>query len=237
MNDDKNTMPGWINPLLMFSIEDIRFGSAEQSVNPYFLVKDLCQDHSSDFMEGILARYKKISEGDLNIPIVPAEKKILEKLIWPLKAAKQAFILVNYIGCIAICGMVCEMVTIFIFDLAKIVIGSNKIDHKKQEQLFGRKFEELSQKRRIDILSAFGLISDEFYENANKVRKIRNEYLHSLEMDYSNIEQDAEESYINTFKILKSIIDLPIEGGIPKIPGHLIEYLKKTFDKNTPNGA
>jgi len=66
------------------------------------------------------------------------------------------------------------------------------------------------------VLRAYGLLNKERATDANKVRKIRNEYLHFLSKDYSKIEKDAEEAYKASFRLVKDLVDLPVgkEGKI-----------------------
>ena len=228
MSGNDKTIPGWLRPLSFSSIGELPFWPDNQPIDPSFLVKDLCLDFSSESLENIRKRYWLLTTPEFDIFVVPNEKKILEKLVWPLRAAKKSFILSDYLGCIASCGMTCEMAIIFLFDLATINVNGKPLDPKGQKQIFGRLFEELGQKRRIDVLLAYGLLNKKLAGDANKVRKIRNGYLHFLSKDYSRIEEDAEDAYKASFRLIKSLVDLPIgnEGKIV-IPERLTNYLKK----------
>jgi len=232
MSDNDKTIPGWLRPLSFSSIGELPFWPDNQPIDPSFLVKDLCLDFSSEFLENIRKRYWLLTTPEFDIFVVPNETKILEKLVWPIRKAKQAFILSDYLGCIALCGMVCEMAIIFLFDLAAIKVNGKPLNPNRQKQIFGREFEELGQKRRIDVLCVYGLLNKKLASDANKVRKIRNEYLHSLSKDYSKIEEDAVEAYKASFRLIKSLVDLPVgnEGKIV-IPEHLTNYLKKKLNE------
>jgi hypothetical protein len=232
MSGNDKTIPGWLRPLSFSSIGELPFWPNNEPIDPTFLVKDLLLDFSSEFLENIRKRYWLLTTPELDIFVVPNEKKILEKLVWPLRAAKKSFVLNDYLGCIALCGMTCEMAIIFLFDLATINVNGKPLDPKRQKQIFGRQFEELGQKRRIDVLLAYGLLNEKLAGDANKVRKIRNGYLHSLSKDYSRIEKDAEDAYKASFRLIKSLVDLPIgnEGKIV-IPERLTNYLKKKLNE------
>mgnify|MGYP000666252137 CR=1 FL=1 len=244
MSENQKTIEGWLRPLSMPSLGGFPFGADDQLIDPSELIKDLCKDRSQSFLENIRDRYRKLTT-EQDILIVPAEKKILEKLVWPLKAAKHAFILGDYLGCISLCGMVCEMDTIFIFDLVKIMIGNKILNAKHQKFIkiiirdkivdakyhrlfFDQKFEKLPQKQRIDFLFEYKLLSEDIAKDANLVKKIRNDYLHSLSKDYNKIDEDAEAAYKASCRFTKILTDLPIgKGGTVTIPGHLKVYLKK----------
>ncbi len=82
------------------------------------------------------------------------------------------------------------------------------------------------------MLLAYGLLNKKLAGDADKVRKIRNKYLHSLSKDYSNIEEDSIEAYKASFRLIKSLVDLPIgDGGRIVIPEHLTNYLKKGLNR------
>ena len=115
--DTPKTISGWLRPLSMPSIQVHPFETPERKIDPIALIRDLCRDRPEEPLAAIKERYLKLSTADLDIPIVPAENLILEKIVWPFKSAKQAFCLADYVGCIALCGMVCEMAVIFIYDL------------------------------------------------------------------------------------------------------------------------
>ena len=230
MSDNDKTIPGWLRPL-SFSIGELPFWPDNQPIDPSFLVQDLCQDFSQ---ENIRKRYWLLTSPQLDIFVVPNEKKILEKLVWPLRKAKQAFILSDFLGCIALCGMVCEMSIIFLFELAAIQATGKPLNTKQQKQIFGSTFEKLGQEKRIQALREAKLLGEELAKDADAVRKIRRQYLHFLSKSYSRIEKDAEDAYKASFRVIKSLVDLPIgnEGKIV-IPKHLTNYLRKKLNKKS----
>ena len=232
MPDNDKTIPGWLRPLSFSSIGELPFWPDNQPIDPSFLVKDLCLDFSSEFLESIRKRYWLLTTPELDIFVVPNEKKILEKLVWPLRAAKSSFILSDYLGCIALCGMVCEMAIIFLFELTAIQATGKSLSAKQQKQSFGRTFEKLGQEKRIQELHGATFLDEELAKDANAVQKIRRQYLHFLSKSYSRIEKDAEDAYKASFRLIKSLVDLPIsnEGKIV-IPERLTNYLKKKLNK------
>lgn len=218
---------GWIRPLSMPSIRILSFENPVEKIEPAMLLCDLCRDRPTDALETIKKRYLKLSTQDLDIFIVPAESPILEKIVWPLKSAKQAFCLADFIGCIALCGMVCEMAIIFIYDLAVSLWDISRLDHKCQKIFVARKYERLGQEQRIKELRKLGAITDLLTEDANTVRRIRREYLHFLSKGYANIEEDAYKAYTAAFRVIRSLVALPLgEQGKLAIPAHLRSYLE-----------
>jgi len=236
---DKNnkTIRGWIRPLSMPSIRILPFENPVEKIDPAMLVRDLCRDSPTDTLEAIKKRYLKLSTQDLDIFFVPAESLILEKIVWPLKSAKQAFCLADFISCIALCGIVCEMAIVFIYDLAANLWDISRLDSKYQKIFTGRKYERFGQDRRIKELRKLGAITNELAEDANAVQRIRREYLHFLSKDYAGLEEDAYETYIAAFRVIKSLIALPLgEQGKLAIPAHLKSYLESK-GVSSPNSA
>ncbi len=232
MSDNDKPIPSWLRPLSFSSIGELPFLSHTKPIDPSFLVQDLCQDFTQGFLENIRKRYWLLTSPQLDIFIVPNEKKILEKLVWPLRKAKQTFMLSDFLGCIALCGMACEMAIIFLLELTAIQATGKPLTTKQQKQIFGSTFEKLGQEKRIHELREAKFLGEELAKDADAVRKIRRQYLHFLSKSYSRIEKDAEDAYKASFRVVKSLVDLPIsnEGKIV-IPGHLTNYLKKKLSE------
>ncbi len=237
--DRPKTISGWLRPLSMPSIQVLPFEPPEKEIDPIALLRDLSRDQPENPLETIKTRYLRLSTSDLDIPIVPAEKKILERIIWPLKSAKQAFCIADFVGCIALCGMVCEMAIIFIYDLIASHGNPSQLSekHKKlfevtQYSLGGKaqqvkQYERYRQKQRIEILQELKAIPDQLAADANTAGEIRREYLHFLSKNYDRVEENAFEAYAATFRVVKPLVALPIgtEGAVV-VPGHLKSYLE-----------
>lgn len=126
------------------------------------------------------------------------------------------------------------MAIIFLFDLANTRNNGKLLSSKQQKQNFSNTFEKLGQEKRIQVLYTVELLSKELKKDAEAVRKIRRQYLHFLSKSYSRIEKDAEDAYKASFRLVKSLVDLPVgkEGKIV-IPPHLDNYLKKKSAKES----
>lgn len=234
MSNNDKTIPGWLRPLSFSSIGVLPFWPENQPIDPSFLLKDLCMDFSSDSLENIRKRYWLLTTPKLDIFAVPNEKKILGKLVWPLRAAKKSFVLNDYLGCISLCGMVCEMAVIFLFEVAAIHATGKPLSVGKQKEIFGTTFEKMGQEKRIQALSEAGLLPRELANDADAVRKIRRQYLHFLSKSYSRIEKDAKDAYEKSFRLTKSLVDLPVgDDGKIVIPSHLTNYLREKLNKKS----
>ena len=118
----------------------------------------------------LVQRYHEANR-ELPVDVVIAHPRIFEKLLWPLRQAIASYMLGSYVAVIALCGMVAEMLAIFLWELSSV-----KLDEKL---VFGCKFEKLRQERRVNILLAFQQISEQAKTSFDAIRTTRNKYIHS----------------------------------------------------------
>ena len=156
----------------------------------------------------------------------PAEERILEKLVWPLLHAKGSYMVGNYLGTISLCGMVCEMLAILIFEVAKPEINGARMTETSQRKLFGRTFEKLGQDRRVSILYAYDLIADELKASFDRVRRNRSQYLHLWSKEYDKLSIDAVECYRDVLKIVAFVLGQNIRDGKLLLEPKLTRYLR-----------
>jgi hypothetical protein len=216
---------GWLRPLSMSSICPLPFDKQAEEHDEVEIIRDLCDDRRGDIVAGIRARCARLSAEDEGILFVPAEKRILEKLVWPLRSAKRAFSLGDSLGCIALCGMVCEMAVVFVYDLMSLDLDVQKLPKEHQFVMIKRKYERLGQEKRIKSLTDMGAISGSAAGDLETVRKLRKDYMHFLSKSLSRAEDDASLAYACAARILKSLIGLPASGNGLRIPRHLVRYL------------
>ncbi|MBC8278250.1 MAG: hypothetical protein H8E46_08470 [FCB group bacterium] len=174
----------------------------------------------------IIERYRSVSE-KAYIFALPAEENIIEKIAGPLKNAKTSYITENYLGTIALCGMVSEMLAILLFDISEIRLNNNKMSKKQEEKLFGRRFEKLGQERRVKILSAYKLIDAETKNRFETIKNTRNKYLHLFSEKHDEISNDAKEVFLNSIELVKIIIGQEIKDGKIILNPRIISYMEK----------
>ena len=81
---------------------------------------------------------------------MPAEPTLLEKLVWPLRHAKGSYALGTHLGCIALCGMVGEMVAILLWDISKVALQGHTMTDVIDRETFNRQ----SSRLRDEIMAA-----------------------------------------------------------------------------------
>ena len=195
-------------------------------VDPMNILKALCRQKSPDIIRDIRDRESKLEEAadSLDWFIAPDEENIVEKLVMPLNSAKQAYCLADYLSCIALCGMVCEMAMVFIFEMIPKWLDIDALSEEHRRVFEKRKFEKLGQKKRIQVLLELGVILESMPTNAETVRKIWKSYLHFLSKSHSKIAEDALTAYVSTSAILKPLLHIGLDSDGLHVPKHLADY-------------
>lgn len=215
------------NPLCFFEADDAWSRLFKADVTAEHVLKYACAPDESAAIAEIVERYKHISDRSIDILAAPAEAKILQKLIWPLRHAKTAYMLGNYLGTIAMCGLVAEMVSVLIFEISDVRINNNKIERKEQTALFGSSFEDLGQQRRVDVLFAYGLIDDVTKTKFDAIRIKRKRYLHLWSEEHEQLPKDAVAAYSATVSLVAKVIGQDFQKGKLLLNPALVAYLRR----------
>jgi hypothetical protein len=175
--------------------------------------------------EAFVERYREVTAAADTISVAPAEPTILGKLIWPLRQAKGSYALGNYLGCIALCGMVGEMVAILLWDISKVDLHGKPMTEDDQRSILGNTFERLGQERRVDVLRSLNLIDDDAKSAFASLRGIRRQYLHLLSKAHSQATTDARQAYKNAVQVVALVLGQTFRDGAVVLRGDLMTYL------------
>jgi hypothetical protein len=217
-----------INPLAFIEVDDPWAGARDEPVTAEHILRFLGTPGTPGAVDDLIRRYKAVSVESPRLFAAPAEARLLEKLIWPLRQAKGSYMLGNFFGTISLCGMVGEMAAILIFDLADLRLGAGPIDVEKQKALFGSSFERLGQERRVEVLRAYGVIDETLRGAFNTIRECRRRYLHFWSTEHTALEDDARNCFKAATLIVVSALGLDIREGKlvlrPEIHSYLAEH-------------
>jgi hypothetical protein len=216
-----------INPLAFLEVDEPWASMKGQSVTAEDVLQFLCNPLNPLDLQALTQRYKRISVEDPRLFAAPAEVRLLERLIWPLRQAKGSFMVGNFLGTISLCGMVGEMAAILIFDLAEVRVNSVVADEARQKALFGSSFERLNQDRRVEVLRGNGLIDGRLKEAFDSIRTRRRRYLHLWSEDHAALEKDAIECFKAAVLIVVSALGFDVKDGKLIFRPQVFEYLKK----------
>jgi hypothetical protein len=222
-----STIQAIINPLAFLEVDEPWAGIRNESVTAEHILKFLCTPGSSSAVVDLVQRYKKVSIETPRLFAAPAEARLLERLIWPLRQAKGSYLLGNFLGMISLCGMVGEMAAILIFDLADVRLNNAPLDAEKQKALFGSSFEKLGQERRVELLRAYGMIDEPLRQAFDTIRTRRRRYLHLWSADHASLEDDAVECFKAAVVVVVSALGLSVDEGKLILRQEIYDYLAK----------
>lgn len=216
---------GFVNPLAFLDV-DSPWVAGSGSASAESTLKMLCTPGISGEVDHVIERYRQISVEPNRLFIAPHEENILAKLIWPLRHAKTSYMVGNYFGTVALCGMVAEMAAILFFEIMKPFVQGQSLDEALQRDLFGSKFERLGQERRISVLRAYNAIDGETTTALTQVKDLRRRYLHFFSQEVTSIETDAVAAYCSTVTIVVKLIGQEIEDGKIILNPRFAKYLE-----------
>lgn len=200
-----------INPLLCFEIEGL---PGQQMPVPSYesVVQYLVTSGEDSSLEALSCRYREIVTHAEALSIAPVDVPyVLEKLFWPLRHAMAAYMLTNYLGVIAECGHVSEMVAILWLEMTGFTINGKPLTDEKAKQIYGRTFEKMGQEQRVRLLQGYEMITEPDQLRLDKVRELRRKYLHLLSQPHENIAEDSITAFQATCELVKSALGLRIE--------------------------
>ena len=200
----------------------------KQNINSNTIFGAFCWPQIDYSIDAIYKRYKELDNNEIKIKVVLAEKELLDKFIWPLRQAKVTYMLGNFLGTIALCGFISEMIIQFIYKVSEVRINKNPITLENENDLFGDTFERLhSQDRCIRILNILDIIDDKFKEKCLFIKDTRNKHIHSYYEQHDKIQNYAKRVYIDTTYITSIIMGQDISKNGIILKEHIIKYLKQ----------
>jgi hypothetical protein len=216
-------LPAWINPLQCPEIDSAAPDSPV--TEPTRLLDYLFAPESDRSPEGFVTRYREIAAVPGGLVVAPKEHIILEKLVWPLRHAKGNYALANYLGCIALCGMVGEMVAILQWDISKFTLQGHPMTDTEQKAVLGSTFEKLGQERRANVLYGLKLIDEQTLEAFNGLRSLRKKYLHFLSQPHTELPADARQAYGYALTLVTNVLGQTFVDGTVALRPELMAYL------------
>jgi len=217
----------WINPLAFLEVDEPWAAIDAKQPKLDAVVGFLCPPEIPADLNSLVTRYKEISTEPVRLFAAPAEPRILEKLVWPLRHAKGSYVIGNYLAVIALSGIVSEMVAILVWELGEVMLGGHPMTIAEQKSLFGTMFERLGQERRVKILAAYGMIDEEAVSRFDMIREIRRKYLHVWSQDHDTLPTDSKTCFHAAVALVTSIIGQDIKDGKMLLNPRLVKYLEK----------
>jgi len=119
------TIPLVTRPFSLVSPQTLRRKGPPRSDD---LLRVLCATGEDNSVKAIVARYRKITRGTRSkMQLAVHDQKIASCLLSPVRNAIVSYMVGNYLGTIAACGMACEMLAVFSYDIADIRVQNAPI--------------------------------------------------------------------------------------------------------------
>ena len=216
-SQEKQIMPflkTFVHPLLVFEW-DSRDPSADPSENPTLecLLKFLCPLGTPFDISEFKKRYLEVSEKDGDLVLFAEEPYLKENVYGPLRQAKTNYVIGNYVGSTALCGIVGEKVALLIHAVRYSSNASRK------------KFERLRQSTRVERLMEEGHIDRRQKEDFDDIRKARDAALHRWNTPGATAAKTAVQAYASAARLVLRTIDFKISEGSIRLEPKLTEYL------------
>lgn len=181
---------------------------------------------SEGSIKEMFERYKQVSCIKHEPFFTPNHEKFMQTIMKPLIEAKWSYIVNMPVSCIAMSGLVGEMVAVWRFEMLKPKMGGKDLDPSIQKLLFGKKFEKLDQWKRVEVLQAFGDIDEELKDIFTTLRKIRNQYLHFAFIDNKKLDNDACSAYRCGCELVTKTLSIKPQNGVLILPDKVMSYFK-----------
>lgn len=217
----------FLNPLQFHEIDEPWAALQKKEPSLEAVLDFICIPGIGSDLQTLIKRYREISVEKTRLFAAPNEQRILDKLVWPMRNAKAAYMCGNYLGTIALCGMVAEMVAMLLFEITQFCLNKRPMSEKDQVSVFGRKFEKLGQERRIQILAAYAIIDKDLVVAFEGIRATRNRYLHLWSQDHEQLPLDAIKSFEAAVLLVVAAIGQNIKDGKLILNPALVSYLER----------
>jgi hypothetical protein len=223
---DGGLFTAWINPLAFLEVDE-PWAEKGQAPSAETILAFLCPPGLPADAKSLVDRYKRISTEPVRLLAAPAEPRILEKLVWPLRHAKASYVVGNNLAVVALCGMVSEMVAILLWQLAEASLNGRPMTAADEAALFGSSFEKLGQDRRVRVLDSYGLATVEVVKMFDTIRLIRRKYLHLWSQDHEQLSSDAVACFHAAIGLVVTAIGQDLKDGAIVLNPRLVKYLQR----------
>jgi hypothetical protein len=177
-------------------------------------------------LEAARRRYRDILHTTTQLPVAPMHDAIMRHVIRPLNEAIQCYVLGMPTACIAQSGLVGEMVALWRFRMLEPKVDGKQLDDDLQRLLFGRLFDELRHFHRVSILRVVDTLDDAVFQAFERLRQVRNQYLHNMIEPSRDADADAREALQHATTLVVKTLDMTFSDGRVVFPPRVMRYIK-----------
>lgn len=213
-------LSGWINPLQMLEIDEPwKSAIPEHELTAASFIEFLSTPGKTTNLEQLTERYREISIESPRLFVMPAERGLLTRFLWPLRHAKGAYVMSNYLSTLALSGFVAEMAAILYFRLA--LEEGVKVRPSVEE------FEAMDQIRRIDLLKQLRVLDLDERQAFGRIRAARRSYLHHWTQKDAEVRKTAKQAYLDAAYIVHRVLGLGLKEGVLQMKPAVLRYLQR----------
>ena len=185
------------------------------ALTPERLLRRLCSHDVPSDISAFKERYVEVSKEDTELFFSPEEPELKENLFGPLRQAKMNYLLGNYIGSIALCGIVAEKVAILVHAINTPCEAEN------------RKFvEKYYQAKRIKHLKQRKLVCNQSVRDFEDISAARKSPLHHWSTPDDDTAQAARQTYAAATRLVVNMMDVKVVNGKISLNPRLRKYLE-----------
>ena len=174
----------------------------------------LCPLDVPSDMLALRKRYIEVSEKDEGLHLTLEEPELKENLFGPLRQAKMNYVIGNYVGSVALCGIVAEKLAILVHAMST----PSRVEREE--------FEELPQAKRIKKLKQAGYIDEQAVKDYGDIRAARRSYLHHWNIPEERTTRRAMQAYASATRLVLGVMDVQLINGHVRLNPDLRRYLE-----------
>lgn len=179
------------------------------------LLEFLCTTSVDYGLRAFTQRYRAISKKDGLSIFTFHEAELIENLFQPLHHAKSNYMLGNFVGTIALCGLIAEKLAILIHRL------------NTESNTDRAAFEAMDHVLRVKELKKGKLITQAMVFNFGRIRSAPRRYLHYWTAPASRVAPDAVHAYDAAVRLVTEALGLnDFEDGKPRVNSKLAKSLR-----------
>jgi len=222
---EADTIAVFVNPLQLLEVDEPWASLTTTGPIADDIFNFLCTPGIPSDVNSLASRYKEVSQEKKRLFVAPNDPRILEKLVWPLRHAKASYIVGNFLSTIALCGMVSEMMALFLFELAQI--DGIEVKSDKGVVMTSESFESEGQQGRVKALRKSKVIEDDLKSDFDYVRTTRRRYLHLWSQDHASLKEDGRTVFQRTVDLVVKSLGLGVNQGKVIFKSAVLKYLQK----------
>lgn len=227
----------YLGPIILSSSGDFLNATGDFADNQRSQLASFLSIKQADLTEGVVSRYIEVTPKRDHQAITPAHDKIRARIVEPLKIAKKSYCLEEYIASIAMSGVVGETMAHVFLQLYETEINGIVVDPNTEKAIFGKRFDELGQMRRIEILRELKYINLDQEKMLKNLQDTRRPYMHwwNLGKTAEEIKSEARQAVTGAARLFSSVFDIKLASASSiSIDGRAKAFLDKLGDSIGP---